>query len=45
MNKKQLEFFKDLLYKRLEDLAGGARETELGRTFHHGGTRAADAGN
>ena len=27
MNKKQLEFFKDLLAKRLEDLAGGARET------------------
>jgi DnaK suppressor protein len=27
MNKKQLEFFKDLLCKRLEDLAGGARET------------------
>jgi DnaK suppressor protein len=27
MNKKQLEFFKDLLSKRLEDLAGGARET------------------
>lgn len=27
MNKKQLEFFRDLLYKRLEDLAGGARET------------------
>jgi len=27
MNKKQLEFFKELLSKRLEDLAGGARET------------------
>ena len=27
MNKKQLDFFKDLLSKRLEDLAGGARET------------------
>ena len=27
MNKKQLEFFRDLLSKRLEDLAGGARET------------------
>jgi DnaK suppressor protein len=27
MNKKQLEFFKDLLSKRLEDLAGGAQDT------------------
>jgi len=27
MNKKQQEFFKDLLSKRLEDLAGGVRET------------------
>ena len=27
MNKKQLEFFKNLLFKRREDLAGEARET------------------
>jgi DnaK suppressor protein len=27
MNKKQLDFFKNLLLKRMEDLAGEARET------------------